>query len=64
MIELLEDSTYLALSLIDIVRQRGSYKYTLEVLLGAAVDTWNEKVFSGYSRVCMNLQGHTLNGPE
>ncbi len=28
MIELLEDGTYLALSLIDIVRQRGSYKYT------------------------------------
>ena len=51
MIELLEDGTYLALSLIDIVRQRSSYKYTLEVqpiiyvclvgqyvLLGAAVD--------------------------
>ncbi len=69
MIELLEDGTYLALSLIDIVRQRGSYKYTLEVqliwsflcpmaqyvLLGAAVDAWTEKEFSGYSRVYMNL---------
>ena len=33
MIELLEDGTYLALSLIDIVRQMGSYKYTLEVQL-------------------------------
>ncbi len=31
MIELLKDGTYLALSLIDIVRRRGSNKYTLEV---------------------------------
>jgi hypothetical protein len=33
MIELLEDGTYLALSLIDIVMQRGSYKYKLVVHL-------------------------------
>ncbi len=31
MIDLLENDTYLVLRLIDIVRQKGSYKYALEV---------------------------------